>query len=391
MNARERFLAIMNFEKADRTLFWEMGYWKDTIDRWYQEGLPKGLDVTGGLRPGDVIRGESNPHDELDTEKRRDIDVNHYFEFDKGIVCLPVNSLIHPAFEHKVFEETEDYIIFQDNLGVKKKANKTAASRPQFLQWPAENRRSFEAIKERLKPVLKERVPRNWKELVQQHGHGDYPLTLGGPPCGFYGTLRYLMGEERLLLNFYDDPEFVRDFMNYLADFWIQLWGETLSEIKVDCVNFWEDMSYRSGPLISPKMFREFMLPAYKRVTSFLREMGVKIIIVDTDGNVEKLIPLFLEAGVTGIFPFEIQAGNDIVSIRKRYPRLQMTGGIDKMEVAKGKESIDKELDSKIPLMLQSGGYIPHIDHLVPPDVSWEDFSYYRKRLKEMILEKRTL
>jgi uroporphyrinogen decarboxylase len=59
------------------------------------------------------------------------------------------------------------------------------------------------------------------------------------------------------------------------------------------------------------------------------------------------------------------------------------------MEVAKGKEAIDKELDSKVPFMIQSGGYIPHIDHLVPPEVSWEDFIYYRTRLREMILEKR--
>ncbi len=389
MNPRERFLAVMGFEKADRTLFWEMGYWKETIDRWYQEGLPKGKDVTEGLRPGDVIRGESAPHDEVYMEIKRDRDVHHYFEFDKGIVCLPVNSLLHPPFEYEVFEETDTYIIFQDKYGVKKKTNKKAASRPQFLQWPAQDRKAFEGIKERLRPVLKERVPHHWKQLVKQYGQGDYPLTLGGYPCGFYGTLRYLMGEERLLINFYDDPEFVRDVMNYLADFWIQLWGEAISEIKVDCVHFWEDMAYRSGPLISPKMFREFMLPAYKRVTSFLREMGVKIILVDTDGNLEKLIPLFLESGITGIFPFEVQAGNDIVSIRKRYPHLQIIGGIDKMEVAKGKEAIDKELDLKVPFMLQSGGYIPHIDHLVPPEVSWEDFIYYRTRLREMILEKR--
>lgn len=390
MNARERFLAIMAFEKADRTLLWEMGYWKETLERWHQEGLPKIQDQAGRFEgAGGVIRGESAPHDELSEEVRRDTEVHQYFHFDKGIVSLPVNSLIHPAFEHRVFEETEDYIVFQDQLGVTKKVNKEIASTPQFLQWPAEDRKGFETIKERLRPVLKERVPSHWDELVKQHAQRDYVLTLGGYPCGFYGTLRFLMGEERLLLNFYDDPGLVRDFMNYLAEFWIQLWGEAISQIKVDCVHFWEDICYRSGPLISPEMFRAFMLPAYQRVASFLQEMGVKIILVDTDGNVEKLIPLFLEAGITGMFPFEVQAGNDIVRIRKRYPRLQILGGIDKLEVAKGKEAIEKELNSKIPFMLKSGGYIPHLDHLVPPEVSWEDFIYYRTRLRELILENR--
>ena len=387
MNTRERFLAVMNFEEVDRTLFWEMGYWKDTLERWYQEGLPKCQDLTVGLKPGEGIRGENAPHEDFYSDRRRDLDVHECFGFDQGMICLPVNSLLQPQFEKKVFEESDDYIIFQDELGVKKKMNKKEASRPQFLHWPAENRSGFEALKERLRPALRERVPPNWEELLKQYFERDYPLTLGGYPCGFYGTLRFLMGEIRLLLNFYDDPGLVRDFMNYLADFWIQLWGEVLSEIKVDCVNFWEDMAYRSGPFISPQMFREFMLPPYQRVISFLKEMGVNVILVDTDGNIEKLVPLFLEAGITAVFPFEGQADNDIVSFRKKYPRLQILGGIDKIKIAQGKEAIDEELNSKVPFMLKAGGYIPHIDHHVHPDISWENFKYYRNRLKEMILE----
>jgi uroporphyrinogen decarboxylase len=236
---------------------------------------------------------------------------------------------------------------------------------------------------------LKDRIPPQWKELVKEYRERDFPLTLGGYPIGFYGTLRFLMGEERLLFNFYDDPNLVRDFMNALADLWIRLWGEVLSEIKVDCVNFWEDMAYRSGPFISPEMFRKFMLPSYQKVTSFLREMGVKIILVDTDGNIEKLVPLFMESGITAIFPFEVQAGNDILSFRRKYPRLQILGGIDKMKIALGKTAIDEELKSKIPFMLKTGGYVPHVDHQVHPDISWENFKYYRTRLKEMILGER--
>jgi uroporphyrinogen decarboxylase len=385
MNTRERFLAIMNFEKVDRTLLWEMGYWKDTLERWYGEGLPKGQDVTVGLKPGEGVRAESAPHKIFCPDLPRDGDVHTYFGFDPGLVCLPVNSVLQPPFERKVIEEEKGHVIYQDEYGVTKKMNKTAPSRPQYLRWPAQDRQGFEALKQRLVPSLKDRVPPAWKELIKGYAHRDHPLTLGGYPCGFYGMLRFLMGEERLLLNFYDDPSLVRDFMNTLADFWIELWEQALLEIKVDCVNFWEDMAYRSGPIISPEMFKEFMLPPYQRVTSFLREMGVKIILVDTDGRIEKLIPLFLEAGITAIFPFEVQAGNDIIAFRKQYPRLGILGGIDKMKIAEGKKAIDEELNSKVPLMLRLGGYIPHIDHHVHPDISWKDFIYYRTRLNEMI------
>ncbi len=375
----------MNFEKVDRTLFWEMGYWKDTLERWYGEGLPKGQDVIAGLKPGEGVRAESAPHKIFHPDMLRDTDVHTYLGFDPGLVCLPVNSGLEPPFERKVIEEEEGYVIYQDEYGVVKKLNKAIPSRPQYLRWPAQDRQGFEVLKERLVPSLKDRIPPDWKELIKGLAHRDYPLTLGGYPCGFYGMLRFLMGEERLLFNFYDDPNLVRDFMNTLADFWIELWGQALSEIKVDCVNFWEDMAYRTGPLISPEMFKEFMLPPYKRLTSFLRSLGVTIFIVDSDGKLEKLIPLFLEAGITALFPFEVQAGNDIVSIRQKYPRLGILGGIDKMKIAEGKRAIDEELNAKVPFVLRSGGYIPHIDHHVHPDISWNDFLYYRSRLKEMI------
>lgn len=225
-----------------------------------------------------------------------------------------------------------------------------------------------------------------WTALVEEYKSRDYPLTIGGGyPIGFYGYMRYLMGEERLLLNFYDDPDLVKDMMGFLADFWIELWDQALSEVEVDCAHFWEDMAFRTRPLISPAMFREFMLPCYRRVTGFLRNHGVDIILVDSDGNLDELIPLFLEAGLTGVWPIEIQAGNDLLEIRKRYPRLRIQGGIDKLRVAKGPKEIDEELDSKLPLLLESGGYIPHLDHLAHPQISWQDFRHYRRRLRDIV------
>jgi uroporphyrinogen decarboxylase len=194
------------------------------------------------------------------------------------------------------------------------------------------------------------------------------------------------MGEERLLFNFYDNPDLIRDMMNFLADFWIELWDQVFAHIQVDCAHFWEDMAYRNGPLISPAMFQAFMTPSYQKVTGFLKDWGVKVILVDSDGNLDKLIPLFLEAGLTGTFPIEIQAGNDLVKIRESYPNLHILGGIDKIKIAQGKTAIDQEL-AKIPKMLRTGGYVPHIDHLVHPEISWDDFCYYRQRLRQVIDE----
>jgi uroporphyrinogen decarboxylase len=387
MNTRERFVTIMNFEKPDRMLRWELGYWYATLERWYREGLeskyqPSKTSVE--FNPGLGVRGEAAPHEDYSKRRPRERDAHDYLGFDDGLVALPVNAGPQPPFERKVFEDTDNHIVFQDEYGVKKKLKKLGASTPEFVGWPAETREGFERLKEeRFSAELRDRIPESWPELVESYKNRDYPTALGGYPFGFYGFLRYMMGEERLLYNFYDDPDLVRDMMSFFADFWIELWNQVLDEVEVDCVHFWEDMSYKSGPLISPAMFREFMSPCYRRITDSLKDRGVSVIVVDTDGNIDVLLPLFLEAGLTGIYPIEVQAGNDLVAIRERYPKAHLMGGIDKIKVSKGRESIDEELEGKLPFMLERGGYIPHLDHHVHPEISWQDFCYYRRRLEE--------
>ncbi|MGI6706517.1 MAG: hypothetical protein ACOX6S_09840, partial [Clostridia bacterium] len=110
----------------------------------------------------------------------------------------------------------------------------------------------------------------------------------------------------------------------------------------------------------------------------------IAIFSLDTDGDCTELIPLFLESGINLIYPFEVAAGCDIVAIRKQYPNLAIMGGIDKREIAKGKEAIDRELERVRELFAYSG-YFPALDHLIHPEISWEDFQYLVWRLKEMI------
>jgi uroporphyrinogen decarboxylase len=107
--------------------------------------------------------------------------------------------------------------------------------------------------------------------------------------------------------------------------------------------------------------------------------------IVDSDGNNWDLIPLFVEGGVTGMGPMEVAADMDVVEVRRAFPELQIIGGIDKRKLATGKAGIDQELAAKVPGVLCAGGYIPCCDHSVPPDVSWEDFCYYRERLAVLV------
>jgi len=296
-----------------------------------------------------------------------------------------------PSFEEKVIKEDNRYRIFISEKGIKMKEFKQGAetSMPQFLDFPIKNRQDFYRIrKERYNPKSPARYPLWWKDLVRCWKDRDYPLAIAsGRDFGFLGTLRELMGAENLLIAFCDDASLIHEMMDFLADFFIDVLSQALEEVDFDFAMFFEDMAYRSGSLISPQMFQEFMLPRYRRVTDFLRGHGIDIIFVDSDGNINELIPLFLEAGVNGVFPLEIQSGMDPVGLRKECGRdLLMSGGINKRALAQDKKAIEAELMGKLPYLLSQGGYIPHIDHGVPPDVPLKNFIYYLK-LKRRIIE----
>ena len=121
-------------------------------------------------------------------------------------------------------------------------------------------------------------------------------------------------------------------------------------------MTFAEDMSYNHGPMLSKALFDEFMLPYYRQVAPVLKEYGVKVLI-DTDGNVEPLIPWFQEAGIEGVLPLERQAGVDVNRIRQNYPEWLMIGGYDKTIMHLGEEAMRREFQRILPAM-QSGRYL---------------------------------
>ncbi len=383
MNARDRFLAVMNFDSVP-TLKWEFGYWGGTVRRWYREGLAKRVGIPDTWEDGRSVHGGTGV---WAPDRVRDIDVRDTMGLDEGLQNVFINNYFCPVFQEHVLEEHETWQLVQDERGILMRRPRNLDSPPGYVRGPVVTRRDWEKLKaERLNPALGPRLPAGWKELLEGYRQRTYPLAIGGGH-GFYGTPRYLFGETQVLTAFYDSPDLLHDIIADLTDFWIALYDQVLDLVDVDLALIWEDMSYKSGPLISPHMFREFLLPGYKKLTGFFRDRGVRNILVDSDGNVWKLLPLFVEGGVTGVYPFEVNGGMDIVAVRKEFPRLQILGGLDKMTLIQGPAAIDAELAAKVPWMLRQSGCIPHTDHNVPPDVSWANFQYYRKRLNALIDE----
>ena len=359
MTVRERFHKVCEFEPVDRPPRWEcLGFWNATVQRWRQEGLPPDV----------------SPEQYFQMDPRPAVPV------DAGFTHVPYR----PAFEYRVLEQDDRTITYIDGQGIVKRDRKDNAelSFPQFLKFPVEARADWEALKWRLDPATPERYP-NWDDVRAHFESREHPLGMN--ICGGYGWPRNLFGEERLAYVYYDDPEMIHDIMRFWTEFYKAVFDRALPNIEVDYVYIWEDMAFKNGPLIGPPTFEEFMLPYYKEVVSAIKSHGVKWVLVDSDGDNRPLLDLFVDAGVNFFFPLEIAAGMEPVEIREKYGRkLVLWGGIDKRVLSKDRAAIERELLRKVPRMMESGGFIPAVDHSVPPDVPFENYAFYTKLLREM-------
>ena len=396
VNSKEKFLNTLDFNLDTSIPEYEFGYWYDTLTRWYKEGLTK-------IKPPDKIIGEQFIYGEASAQpdyfsraegSSYGYDVNQYFNLDERIHSVAMNLLPIPEFEEETIMENKEDLIYRRYDGKTVKIKKAGTSFPQFLEFPVKSKKDLKKIFDKFDASDNRRLPptKVWNNLLKKYKDRTFPLQLGGGSTfnGFFSVLRELMGLEVTLLSFYDNPYLIFEILDFFTDFYIKIFSKVASQVDVDYLFIWEDMAFNRGPLVSPEIFKKFIIKYYIRFINKMKECGVKHFFVDSDGNCEDLIPLFLKAGITGLLPFEVQAGMDIEKIRRKYPRLIILGGINKIALSKGRNNIIKELN-KVKRVIKKGGYIPFTDHSVPPDVSFEDYCFFRKKLKMILKNKENL
>ena len=383
MPNRERFLAICRGERPGdvSVIDWLHRCWAETVDAWIEQGAPREIkdqDSMNRYFQFDHLHGLHeivSEHNRSDLKEIASAQTMGYYHITPPIV---------PVYEIKVLREDERHRVETTFGGSTVEISKEHPWRmPRFLDRPVKDWATWKEYKKRLDPDTPARWPRDWNAFTARINSTDAPVMLLLE--GYFGVLREWTGMESLLYMFYDEPKLVEDMMDQVLHLSMGIARRVVQDLRIDCVRFWEDMAYKTGPLISPEMFRKFMLPRYKQITDFLRSNGIDVLHVDSDGNVDELIPLWLEVGVNFPWPLEVAAGMDGVALRKKYGKdLILGGNIDKRAIIKGKEATREEVMSKVPYLLETGGYFPCLDHVVPPDVPLENFRYYLNLLREI-------
>lgn len=396
MTSRERFLNTLSFRSVDAPWFRAYAFvWPETEAEWRSQGYE-------GPELG--WHGEGLPQ---------------RFGLDELLRVDPWYGPV-PEFEMKVIEEDEKTRLYVNHEGILMRELKTHTdtSMPQFVKFPVENRAEFEAFAaERLTLNPDKRFPADWKARIASGrlhavagaanitATGDAPRAAAAGAAstasaatedhprlcwadrwgGFFGSLRNMLGLEGLCQAFYDDPALVERMMEERAESVIRVTEEVMKHTRIDVFWYWEDMAYNHASLVDPKMYRRFALKHYRRVNDWLKSRGIQHIGLDSDGNITELIPVWLDSGITHLWPFEVQSGMDVLAVRGTYGKsLGLIGGIDKRALTHGVREIHAEVDRIMPLVEQ-GGYIPELDHSVPPNISWQNFMEYVRYVQKRI------
>lgn len=355
----------MHYQPVDRGMICDFGFWPETIATWHGQGLPESI----------------NYENYDDTHTARYFGMDRYIGGGRG-----VNVGLFPTFGCTVLEDRGDHEIVRQHDGVTVLRKKFMGSIPEHQGHLLVDRASWnEHYKWRLDPKHPDRFPKDWTDFSNSFKMlPDQPRVIGAG--SLYGWLRDWMGVEALSYLVYDDPELFEEMVTTLADLTIAgIEAAFAHGATYDAAAMWEDMCYNAGPLLSPSLFKQFLVPNYRRITATLRSHGVDIIWLDCDGKIDELAPMWLDAGVNTMFPVEVGTWKaDAVALRRRFGKeMRIIGGVDKHILAGEFAQIEREVERLAPLV-EEGGFIPTPDHRVPPDVPLGNYLHYLKTARRI-------
>ncbi|MBD3419910.1 MAG: hypothetical protein GF398_07320 [Chitinivibrionales bacterium] len=346
----------MNFRRPDRMLDTEFGYWNDTLRRWHAEGLPV----------------------EVDTIAKADL----YFGFDRWQKRVWIGTDLLPVFEEEIIEQNERYTIKYDRRRVKCKVFTDGKDTiPHYLDFPVKDKESYQMIKQRLIHDFEHRIPENIQEIAAKVKDRNYMLSVFGGSTA--GRIRDLMGFEGFSIAQCIQPELIDEILGDMKLLYTSVAHLICQYIQPDLVAWWEDIAFKTGPIVPPEFFYEKCGPVLKSAMDVYRGAGTQFSYVDCDGDNRLLVPTWLDHGVNIIFPLEVNAGVHPETLRKTCPGIRMMGGFDKTILLSGREQIRKEL-YRLKCLADEGGFIPHVDHRVQADVSFGNYCYYLEAKRDI-------
>ncbi len=354
MNGKERIDKILRHEKADRIGLYEH-YWGDTHRKWQDEG--------------------HIPDDESFSD-HFGLDIEESWAF---------NLVADLNFKNELIAEDEHTRTYLDGNGAKLRRHKFHDTTPEHVGFSVAERRDWE---EKIKPLLTPDESRiNFAAYrfakMDAEEKGRFFVWSG---VNVFELMHPVCGHENMLMGMVLEPEWVVDMAETYAALTVELQKKLFEkEGKPDGIWFYEDMGYKLSPFMSPEMYDRIIKPAHKFTIDYAKSLGLPVI-MHSCGYVEPLLPGMIEAGIDCLQVIEVKAGMDLLKLHRLYSdKISFIGGIDVRTLYSNDLSVvEKELQSKIPIVKEGFNYCLHSDHSIPDTVNYDTYRYFVDRSLEL-------
>jgi len=343
MTSQERMNRMFARQDHDRVPRCE-SFWPETIDRWKTEGLLGGADEVLDLLGSDI----------------------------HGINWMWPCPF--PGIEKLVSEDDLTKVV-SDNHGKLVRYWKHKSGTPEHMGFECDSREIWE---KKFKPAFLETglqidpsaVARSYRK-GRSKGKWCTFCTVEG-----FEETRQMIGDENTMIAMAEDPEWIRDVSRTFTDIVLQnLDAAMATGIRPDGIWLYGDMAFKTATFCSPAMYREIIWPDHKRMADWAHSHRMKII-YHTDGDVNGVMQLYMDAGFDCLQPLECKANMDVRTLCPQYgEKMAFFGNIDVM-VMKDNDlaKIEAEIVRKFAAGMKTKGYVYHSDHSVPPQVSWKTY-----------------
>jgi uroporphyrinogen decarboxylase len=354
MTGYERTRNILKRQPVDRIGIFEH-FWGDTQRIWTEKGW---------MNPGECYEDHFN------------YDLQLFWAF---------NSVADLDFVPVTLEETDETILQRDGNGALLRRHKLHDSTPEHVDFLVKERKAWEEITKPLLTADRRRIDFEGYRKAKQHA-AEMKRFFCWSGVNVFEMMHPVCGHENMLMGMALDPDWVKDMVATYARLTIELQEILFAEEGFpDGIWFYEDMGYKQHPFMSPKMYREIILPGHRLTVQWAKAQGLPVI-MHSCGFVEPLIPGMIEAGVDCLQVIEVKAGMDLLKLYDNFgDRLSFMGGIDvRVLYNNDRREIDAELEAKIPVVKGKYGYVLHSDHSIPSNVTHDTYQYFIDKGKEL-------
>ncbi len=359
LTSKERFQRILRHEPVDRIGLFEV-FWKETAQDWTKQGYLAKPEVVSDFFRLDVRRtgGEITP-----------------------VPWKAVNLVANLETHNEVIEQTATAKLVRDGNGALLRWRIDHSGGPEHVDFSVKDRRAWQEL---VRPYLMdEKTYRHridfqlFRDLRSKCAHENLFGCVS--VHGVFDLMDKMCGHQYLLMGMALDPEWIRDMVDVYATLTIQLLEILFHEEGLpDGLWMWDDLGFKNRPFMAPSMYRELIFPGHKRVFDFAHRLGLSVVL-HSDGFVEPLIPHLIEAGIDCLQPLEVKAGMDLLQIKKKYgDRIALIGGMDVRElISNDLGRVRRELETKLPQVMEGSGYVLQVDHSVPNQVAYQTYRFF--------------